>query len=246
MNQKQQEEDKILLAHVQDMCRRNAWRSFTNFLDMRQYCMLKKYLSQGIYQFYGGYANAERGVLCIYSQDCLPDYEAFPISCLTIHFREVDKLTHRDVLGCFMSQQIERNTIGDILVSSGKIQCFVLNKIAPVILPISKIGRVGVKITDKLPFSDDYQQHTQEITGVVSSVRLDAVLKIALRMKRQQCNHLILAGLVMVNYQEIVKPDVLLIPNDIFSVRGYGKFKLKTISAPNQKGRLHIMIEKYL
>ncbi|MBD5142886.1 MAG: hypothetical protein HDT22_04645 [Ruminococcus sp.] len=246
MNQKQQEEDKILLAHVQDMCRRNAWRSFTNFLDMRQYCMLKKYLLQGSYQFYGGYTDSERGILCIHLQDCPPEQEEFPITCLTIKFREADKLTHRDILGCFMSQQIERNTIGDILVASGKIQCFVLNKIAPVILPIKKIGRVGVKITDQLSFSGDYQQQMQEITGVVSSPRLDAVLKIALHMKRQECSRLILAGLVMVNYQEIMKPDVLLTAGDIFSARGYGKFKLKTISTPNQKGRLHIMIEKYL
>ncbi|MDE7094108.1 MAG: hypothetical protein K2O52_04260, partial [Oscillospiraceae bacterium] len=240
MNQKQQEEDKILLAHVQDMCRRNAWRSFTNFLDMRQYCMLKKYLSQGSYQFYGGYADSERGILCIHPQDCPPEQEEFPITCLTIKFREVDKLTHRDILGCFMSQQIERNTIGDILVASGKIQCFVLNKIAPVILPIKKIGRVGVKITDKLNFSGDYQQQMQEITGVVSSPRLDAVLKIALHIRRQECNALILAGFIMVNYQEIMKPDVLLTAGDIFSARGYGKFKLNAISTPNQKGRLHI------
>lgn len=246
MNQKQQEEDKILLAHVQDMCKRNAWRSFTAFLDMRQYSMLKMHLSQGIYKFFGGYENAERGILCIHSQDCSPEPEEFPISCLTINFRKADKLTHRDVLGCFMSQQIERNTIGDILVDSGKIQCFVSNQIASVILPIQKIGRVGVKITDKLEFSGDYQQNIQEITGVVSSTRLDAVLKIALHIKRQQCNALVLAGLVMVNYQEMRKPDVLLKIGDIYSVRGYGKFKLKAVSLPNQKGRLHIIIEKYL
>lgn len=246
MNQKQQNEDNILLAHVQDMCRRNAWRSFTAFLDMRQYSMLKMHLPQGIYQFFGGYPDAERGVLCIHPQESPPENEEFPITCLTITFREADKLTHRDVLGSFMSQQIQRDTIGDILVSSGKIQCFVTDKIAPVILQITKIGRVGVKITDKLPFTGDYQQNVKEMTGVISSPRLDAVLKIALHIKRQQCSSLILAHQVTVNYQEVSKPDVFLSAGDIFSVRGYGKFRMQAISEPNQKGRLHIVIEKYL
>ncbi|MDE7122489.1 MAG: hypothetical protein K2O42_10070, partial [Oscillospiraceae bacterium] len=100
-HQKQQEEDQILLAHVRDLCKRNAWRSFTGFLDMRQYSMLKvmlhRHLSPDCYCFSGGYPEAERGILCIHAQDCPPAEEDFPFVCLTIRFRKEDKLTHRDV-----------------------------------------------------------------------------------------------------------------------------------------------------
>lgn len=245
-NQKQQQEDQILLAHVRDLCRRNAWRSFTGFLDMRQYTMLKAKLSQGCYTFYGGYPGAERGVLCIHPQDCPPAPEEFPFVCLTIHFRQEDTLTHRDILGSFMSQQIQRDRIGDILVSPGKIQCFVMEQIAPVLRSVRKIGRIGVQITDQETFSGTYTQAMQEISGVVSSPRLDAVLKTALRIRRQECAGLILAGKVMCNYQEVTKPDLLLQPGDVFSVRGYGKFRLDAISEPTQKNRLHVTIQKYL
>lgn len=246
MNQKQQEEDKILLAHVQDLCRRSAWRSFTGFLDMRQYTMLKAYLPYGCYHFSGGYPDAERGILCIYQGDIPPDDAEFPFTCLTIYFRQEDTLTHRDVLGCFMNQHIQRDRIGDILVSPGKIQCFVMKQIAPVLVSLRKIGRVGVKITDQEDFSGEYQQNMQEIRGVVSSLRLDAVLKIALHLRRQACVDLILAGKVMCNYQESTKPDVILKTGDIFSVRGYGKFRLHAVSEPNQKNRLHLIIQRYL
>ncbi|MDE5883573.1 MAG: RNA-binding protein [Oscillospiraceae bacterium] len=245
-HQKQQEEDQILLAHVRDLCRRNAWRSFTGFLDMRQYTMLKMHLSQDCCRFSGGYPEAERGVLCIHPQDCPPTEEEFPFVCLTIRFRKEDKLTHRDVLGSFMSQQIQRDRIGDILVSPGKIQCFVMEQIAPVLLSIRKIGRIGVQITDQEKFSGTYAQNMQEISGVVSSTRLDAVLKAALRIRRQECVGLILAGKVMCNYQEVTKPDLLLQAGDVFSVRGYGKFRLDAVGAPTQKNRLHIVIQKYL
>lgn len=245
-HQKQQEEDRILLAHVRDLSGRSAWRSFTGFLDRRQYTMLKMHLSQGCYCFSGGYPEAERGILCLHPQDCPPADSEFPFVCLTIRFRKEDKLTHRDVLGSFMSQQIQRDRIGDILVSSGKIQCFVMEQIAPVLLSIRKIGRIGVQITDQEAFSGTYPQEMQEISGVVSSPRLDAILKTALRLRRQECAGLILAGKVMCNYQEVTKPDLVLQAGDVFSVRGYGKFRLDAVSAPTQKNRLHILIRKYL
>ena len=246
MNQKQQDADKIFLAHIRDLSRKNAWQSFTSFLDRRQYTLAKSVLSEGTYHFYGGYPEAERGILCIHTEDAVPEEKEYPLTCLTFTFRESDRLTHRDMLGSLMAQQIDRSLIGDILVFPGKIQCFVTGAAASVGISLTKIGRVGVKVTDTLPFDETYHQEKKEISGTVSSPRLDAVLKTALGLSREACTQLIARQLVMLNYQEESENSRLLKPGDLFSVRGYGKFHLKSISMPTKKNRLHIVIEKYL
>ena len=246
MNQKQQDTDKIFLAHVQDMLRKNAWQSFTSFLDRRQYVLAQSVLREDSYRFFGGYPDAERGILCIHAEDAVPDNSDFPLTCLTFTFREADKLTHRDVLGSLMAQQIQRSLIGDILVSSGKIQCFVTGAAVSVGLQMTKIGRVGVRVTDALPFDEQFHQEMKEISGTVSSPRLDAVLKTVLPLSREACTVLIARQLVMLNYQEVTENSKILKAGDVFSVRGYGKFRLKSIGMPTKKNRLHIVIEKYL
>ena len=246
MDKKQEDADRILTAHVQDMVRRGAWRSFTAFLDMRQYTMLKAGLRAGTYRFFGGYPDAQRGMLCIHPEDAAPEDSEYPITCLTFTFPEQYPITHRDVLGSLMAQQVQRDTVGDILVSPGRVQCFVTSAAAAAGLSLSRIGKVGVKVTDALPFAGDFRQETQEIGGTVSTPRLDAVLRTALNRGRSQCLEMIHAGLVMLNYTECKEPAKQLAAGDVFSVRGYGKFSVKEIGEQTRKGRLHVTIIKYV
>ncbi len=246
MDPKQQEADRILTAHVQDLVKRGSWRGFTAFLDMRQYTMLQKTLQAGTYRFFGGYPEAQRGILCIHPLDAEPDDSEYPITCLTFTFPEAYTITHRDVLGSLMAQQVQRDTVGDILVSPGRVQCFVTGAAASVGMSMTKIGRVGVKVTDSLPYAGDFRQETKELTGTVSSPRLDAILRTALSHGRGACLEMIRQGLVTLNYQECTEPAKLLGAGDVFSVRGFGKFSVKEIGEPTKKGRLPVTIIKYL
>lgn len=246
MDSKQQEADHILTAHVQDLVKRGAWRGFTAFLDMRQYTMLQKTLQAGTYRFFGGYPEAQRGILCIHPMDAEPSDDEYPITCLTYTFPESFSVTHRDVLGSLMAQQVRREMVGDILVSSSRVQCFVTGAAASVGMNMTKIGRVGVKVTDALPYTGDYRQETKAISGTVSSPRLDAVLRTAPSHGRGACLEMIRQGLVTLNYQECTEPSRLLHEGDVFSVRGYGKFSVKEIGAPTRKDRLPVTIIHYL
>ena len=234
-DKKQQEADKILLAHAEDMVKRGAFRSFTSFLDMRQYTLLSQHLQAGTYRFYGGYPD-----------DFPPEDDEYPFVCLTITHRVSDVLTHRDVLGSIMAQQVQRETIGDIVVTPGKIQCFATPTAAAVCMQLKKIGRVGVQVTDSLPFSCEISQNIKEISGTVAAPRLDAVLRTALNTGRNACADYIRGGLVMLNYMQVQDISCLVKEGDVFSVRGYGKFRLSELSGPTKKGRLHITIEKFL
>lgn len=244
--QKQREADRILLAHVQDMVKRDAFRGFTDFLDMRQYTMLTEHLRAGTYRFYGGYPEAQRGILCIHPQDFPPEDAEYPLVCLTITHRTADPLTHRDVLGSIMAQQVQRDTLGDIVVTPGKIQCFATPVAAAVCLQLRKIGRVGVQVTDTLPFSCEVVQETKEISGTVAAPRLDAVLRTALNTGRGACAEYIRGGLVTLNYRQVQDISCHVAEGDVFSVRGWGKFRVSEISGPTKKGRLHIIIEKFI
>lgn len=245
-DQKQQEEDRILLAHVMDMVKHGAFRSFTAFLDMRQYTMLTGSLRAGTYRFFGGYPEAERGMLCIHPEGFPPEDDEYPFRCITFTFREADTLTHRDVLGSIMAQQVQRDTVGDILVSPGKIQCFAAPAAAAVCMQLRKIGRVGVRVTDTLPFSGAYARETRILTGTVETPRLDAVLRTALGQGRGACAELVRSGMVAVNYRRMQEISCLLKQGDVLSVRGYGRFRISELSGPTKKGRLHITIEKFL
>ena len=246
MDKKQEEADRILLAHIRDMVQRGAWRSFTAFLDMRQYTLAQSVLQAGTYRFFGGYPEAQRGILCVHPPDAEPEDDEYPITCLTYTFPAQFAVGHRDVLGSLMGQQVQRDTVGDILVSPGRVQCFVTGAAVHAGMGLEKIGRVGVKVTDALPYAGDFRQETREITGTVSSPRLDSVLRTAVSHGRGQCLDMIRAGLVTLQYTECTEPAKLLHEGDVFSVRGYGKFSVKAIGAPTKKGRLPITIIRYL
>ncbi len=246
MPTKQQDADRILIAHVQDMATRGAYRSFTPFLDMRQYTLVRSILTAGTYRFFGGYADASRGILCVHPADCPPEDDEFPITCLTYTFPEAYTVTHRDVLGCLMAQQVQRDTVGDILIAPGRAQCFVTAAAVTAGMQLTKIGRIGVKVTDQLPFADDYVQEVREIVGTVATPRLDAILRTALAIGRNAVLPLITGGAVMLNYAPAERPDKLLAEGDVFSVRGYGKFRIRELGELTRKGRLRIVIERYL
>ena len=246
MDRKQQEADRILSAHVQDLVRRQAYRSFTAFLDMRQYTMLRSQLAAGTYRFFGGYPDAERGILCLHPEGLPPADEEYPLTCLTMTYPESFTLTHRDVLGSLMAQQVQRDTVGDILLTPGRVQCFVTGAAAAVGRELTRIGKVGVKVRDDLPAAQDYARQMRQITGTVASLRLDAVLHVASRIRREDCAERIRRGMVMLNYLEVTDPSRPLQEGDVFSLRGTGKFRLDSVGPYSAKGRVHITVAQYV
>ena len=142
-------EDRLLVSHIADMmdiCGKIYCPKFSSFLDERQAALAQSVLNErGFerYGFYGGYENASRKVLGVFPEYC--EDEEYPVSAITFRYRENDKLSHRDFLGAFMSRQIKREMLGDIVVGKGSTTAFVYNTVKAVLLSeITKIGSVGV------------------------------------------------------------------------------------------------------
>lgn len=72
---------------------------------------------------WGGTENTTRVILC-FAPDFIPvTPEQFPIQCLTFSYRVPKPPTHRDFLGACMACNLERDTIGDILIDTKMAQC---------------------------------------------------------------------------------------------------------------------------
>ena len=86
----------------------------------------------------------------------------------------------------------------------------------------------------------------QEIRDTVATVRLDAVASTGFRLSRGKAAALIESGKVQVNWRECVKPDKPLSAGDTVTARGLGKFRLKEVGVPTKKGRIPIVVERYV
>lgn len=245
------EEDRLLVSHLLDMielCEKSYQPRFSYFLNEHEALLAQSVMEeQGCeaYKLYGGYEEASRKILGIFPPYWEDEY-SFPISALNIKYRETDKLSHRDFLGVFMSRQIKRDRLGDIIIESGRAVAFVHNSVKDtLIFEISKIGSVGVKITeDKNPVINA-EKNFIEKSGTVSSLRLDSIVGMAAGISREKSAMLIKGGNVSVMYSVETSASRQLSEGEIFSVRGHGKFILHSVNGRTKKDRLHITVKKY-
>lgn len=245
------EDDRLLVSHLLDMieiCEKSYQPRFSYFLNEHEAMLAQSVMTEQKcegYKLYGGYEEASRKILGIFPP-YWEDTDRFPISALTFKYREADKLSHRDFLGAFMSRQIKRNMLGDIIIESGTAIAFVHDSVKDTLVyEISKIGSVGVKITeDKNPVIQ-IEKSFIEKNGTVSSLRLDSIVSMAAGISRERSAMLIKGGNVSVMYSVETSASYQLSEGDIFSVRGYGKFILHSVNGKTKKDRIHITVKKY-
>lgn len=238
---------KELCSKIDDgieLCQRRHKPYFFSFMSETKQYQAQQHLKSVCFEnylFFGGYKNSERKILGLF-YDSL-DEDSFPLSALEFSFRRCDKLTHRDFLGALMSLGIERETVGDILVEDGRCIVFVKSELEDYISSqIFKIGNVGVKIKPADLSDIPKGRGISENTLVVSSLRLDNIVAAVCRLSREKTRQLILSGSVCVNYAETKNVSCNLKPDDVFSIRGKGKFILRAVFGTTGKGRLKISV----
>lgn len=248
-------EDKVLLAKVWDKVCAGMRREIpanTCFLSPRELEMTRFLFGDlpGLCSF-GGYPEAERRML-VY----LPEYleesslmeEDSPVVCLRGSFYDGDSPTHRDFLGALMGAGIARETIGDICVGNGCCDFFVTAEIAPYILQnFTSAGRTRLHLT-AIPLCDAAipEPETREIRDTVASLRLDSVISSGFRIGRSLAAQYICAGKAAIDGLPCEKPDKPVAEGAKISVRGLGKIKLKSINGQTKKGRISLVIDRYM
>ena len=248
-------EDRMLLAKVWDKINAGLRRNIpgnTCFLTPRELEMTRYLFGdlEGLYAF-GGYEGAERKMLVF-----LPDYldenalyeEDSPLVCLRAKFYEGDCPSHRDFLGALMGAGIAREVLGDICVGKDSCDFFVTAEISPYILQnFTSAGRAKVSL-NRIPLSEVSvpEPEVKEIKDTLASLRLDSVISLGFRIGRSLAAQYIGAGKAAINGLPCEKPDKAVAEGDKISLRGMGKIKLKTVGGQTKKGRISVVIDRYV
>lgn len=242
------------MEHLSDLSDRSRERNiytFSDFLTPEEQSRLlehKRLLTP--FTLFGGTDGTERNMARFGNETELGFTQDFPIVCIRLtpaNPKFADQLSHRDVLGALMSLGIERRNIGDIIVRQQEVYVFCTEKIAPFLLEnLQKIRHTDIRaqLCDTLPEGALYE--TQVLRYTLTSLRIDCVCSSAAKVSRNQALSLFREKKVFLNGAICEKPDTILVPGDVFSVRGCGKFRLKEITGQSKKGKLVTEIEKYI
>ena len=84
------------------------------------------------------------------------------------------------------------------------------------------------------------------IRDSVSSVRLDSVVSSAFRLSRGKAAEAIRKGLVSVDHAECLKPDAAVQEGSSLVLKGKGKAVLEETGGESRKGRIRIVIKRFI
>ncbi len=241
---------------------------FTDFLNVSQlseyYELLKKTgegtIGQVDSRAFGGTLGCERCVVRFGSPEMFGYEEPYPITLLKIYpamAKYAEALTHRDYLGSLIGLGLEREKIGDIIIprvdadNSEKqrkaVYVFVIDKISDYIienLGYVKHTNIRVEKCDEVP--EEAVPHLEELSVIVSSNRMDAIVAKLYNLSREQSLKLFVEGKVFLNGITMTSNARPLKTGDIISVRGYGKFIFDGEGGATRKEKLYVHVRKYV
>lgn len=164
--------------------------------------------------------------------------EMFHISCY--EFKPASLLAYRNrrtVLDSLLSVGIGDGKVGDILTASDSYFLY-MNNLSRVPL----IADIAMTLVDESPVNIRHKIQGN-VSGTVSSPRLDSICALAFKPSREKIQGLIENGGAMVNFQYAFKPGREIQEGSTISLRGFPRFKLIKIGETTKKGRLLIEIE---
>ena len=201
------------------------------------------------YETFGGYEFSERQMVA-FLPDALCCDKNYPISVLKIEPLQKkfsEKLSHRDYLGSILNLGIERCKLGDILVEEDNALIFVHKSMENFLLEeLTRIRHTSVMVSVEEIQDLNYKPSIKEISGTVSSLRLDSLLALAFSSSRSKLVAYIEAGKVFVNGKLITSNGYQMKENDIVSVRGLGRFQYIETLSQTKKGRYYVTIHLYI
>lgn len=231
--------------------------------------ILREYGAYGQAWFWGGYGGAERTCLFLlpdYLLACLPD-ERVPegddgsllgllaedvtdaVSAVRIKGSGYRVLSHRDYLGSILGLGLERDALGDIAVQNDfeavvfcpqKIAVFLIENLVKV---ASDTVRCALYTMDE-NFTDGRKY--RPIGDTVASARLDCVVAALTDMSRDDAQAAVRTGLVEVEFEPEERVDRILTPPLTLSVRGYGRYILRSFDGETRKGRLRLRADQLI
>lgn len=249
------DQERMVMRRAEDLCASSEKRwsaRYTGFLSDREQDLCAAALNRvgcDWYRFDGGYDGAERKLLCLapFGIECEP-----PIRFVKVAYSHLcaQPPAHRDCLGAILGLAVERSCIGDLIPSPDEhcVYVAVLQEMAGVLCrELRQAGRVSVRTTlceegkAVLPMRPPPKLQTAS----VASLRLDAVLAALLNCSRSQAEEYVRTGHVEINHIPQEKAGTPVYEQDLFTVRGKGRFRLEKLGGKSRKDRQWIEYYQY-
>lgn len=217
---------------------------FLNEAELADYYAMADTLPHCGVTVWGGIDDAVRVMLRFGDPEQLGYEVPFPIVCLKIsplQEKFADNLTHRDFLGAVMHLGLERDVIGDILVTEKTAYLFCTESVADYLCrELSRVRHTAVRCEPVTAAPDHLRAVYTEQTVQVASLRIDGVIAKVCKLSRSDCLTLFRAGKVFLNGRCTESSSTQLRDGDSISVRGYGKFRFCGTDGTTRKGNLII------
>lgn len=249
-----EKEEQLFRKRIQELAETCFTRDIpvsTDFLNLNEQTIFQSIsgtLPPVRFVLSGGSSASERKVVCF-----LPSYEEelteLPYDCIRIapvSPKFAETLSHRDFLGAIMNLGIERSMIGDIILKDEDAYAFVLKKMSRYLTEnLVTVRHTPVKASVCEESGDFLKPDFEEISGTVSSIRLDSIVALCGRLSRTKASAYIEGEKVFINGQLVTSPSRTLKEGDILSVRGIGKFLFSQAGGQTKKGRTIVTLLKY-
>lgn len=239
------------LIDLSNLAERKGIVTFSDFLTLNELNMFHqnagKYVTS--YELSGGYELAERQIAA-FIPDALYYIWEYPIDCLLIkpsHPKFAEQLSHRDILGAVMNLGIERCKIGDILIEENFCYLFCRQEITPYLcMQLHQIRHTIVECQIQKQQELAITPNFEEYDAIIASNRLDNMVAALCKLSRTAAVQSIQSGKVMINGKECLHNAYICKPNDVLSIRGFGKFIFIGENGITRKNRVKINYKKYV
>lgn len=222
----------------------------TKFLDETEVHELLTLINNNYeYIIEGGYDNSERNRVIISPYEDV-NFNDFEISIIKIEYpHKFVKINHRNVLGTIMSLGINRNTIGDIIITSDETSAIYVIVIKEMITYLQnnlttinncpvKLKEVSVEELQNIKLKEAIEK-----SYIVASMRIDVILASVIGVSRNEINKYFDEKKVLINHQVCMNKHYECKIEDLISVRKFGRIAINEDIKTTKKNNLVIKVK---
>ena len=241
----QREAAEKLLQSISFVENRNTVTKFlTNFEQIVLSQVVAYNYSDFKVEFFGGFDDAERKKAKIISNEYYDvDYD---IVCLKAKFNnKFNRVEHRNILGAVHNLGINFNRFGDIIVLENEVYIFVDDEIADYIaMEFTKAGRVNLDFQRVDLTEVKIEKKYEDFEIVSSSFRIDSIVAKITNKSRSKVKEFLEQDFIKLNHVILRNGEKTCTPDDIISIRKYGRYVVKGYTQNKKSLKYRITISK--
>ena len=241
----QREVAEKLLQSISFVENRNIVTKFlTNFEQIVLSQIVAYNYSDFKVEFFGGFDDAERKKARIISNEYYDvDYD---IVCLKAKFNnKFNRVEHRNILGAVHNLGINFNRFGDIIVLENEVYIFVDEEIVDYIaMEFTKAGRVNLDFQRVDLAEVGIEKKYEDFEIVSSSFRIDSIVAKITNKSRSKVKEFLEQDFIKLNHVILRNGEKTCTPDDIISIRKYGRYVVKGYTQNKKSLKYRITISK--